>query len=242
MKSRYLFFLFISFAISSCNGQQSKNIKNIPAEDFANQINKTPKAQILDVRTPEEFDVEHIDNSININWLGDSFLEGTKNLDKSKPVFVYCKSGARSAKASEKLQELGFTTIYQLEGGFLKWNAAGMSTRAEGEQGEAKPSDKIIGMRSQEYAELLNTDKKVLIDFYAEWCAPCKKMTPYIIKMQKDLADKVLIIRLNADENPTLMKEMKISELPTLLIYKNKELKWKNSGYISEEDLKKQLL
>lgn len=242
MKSRYLFFLFIAFAISSCNGQQSKNIKNIPSEDFANQINKTPNAQILDVRTPEEFNLEHIDNAININWLGDSFIENTKSLDKSKPVFVYCKSGARSAKAAGKLQELGFTTIYQLEGGILKWNAAGMSTRAEGEQGEAKPSDKIIGMCSQEYAELLNTDKKVLIDFYAEWCAPCKKMTPYIIKMQKDLADKVLIIRLNADENPTLMKEMKISELPTLLIYENKELKWKNSGYISEEDLKKQLL
>jgi hypothetical protein len=59
--------------------------------------------------------------------------------------------------------------------------------------------------------------------------------------MQKDLADKVVIIRLNADENPTLIKEMKILELPTLLIYENKELKWKHSGFISEEDLKKQL-
>jgi hypothetical protein len=67
-------------------------------------------------------------------------------------------------------------------------------------------------------------------------------MTPYLLLMQKDLADKVIIIRLNADENKTLMKEMKISELPTLLLYENKEIKWKHSGYISEEDLKKQLL
>jgi thioredoxin len=105
----------------------------------------------------------------------------------------------------------------------------------------SKPDDKIIGMCSQEYAELLNTDKKVLIDFYAEWCAPCKIMTPYLLQMQKDLADKVVIIRLNADENKTLMKEMKIDELPTLLLYENKEIKWKHSGFISEEDLKKQL-
>ena len=96
-------------------------------------------------------------------------------------------------------------------------------------------------MTSQEYAELLNSDKKVLIDFYAEWCAPCKKMTPYLLKMQKDMADKVVIIRLDADKNKTLLQEMKIDELPTLLLYENKEIKWKNSGFISEEDLKKQL-
>ena len=96
-------------------------------------------------------------------------------------------------------------------------------------------------MCSQEYAELLNTDKKVLIDFNAKWCAPCKKMAPYLDKMQKEMADKVVIIRLDADENKTLISEMKIEELPTLLLYENKEVKWKHSGYISEEDLKKQL-
>ena len=158
-------------------------------------------------------------------------MAGTEKLDKSKPVFVYCKSGGRSAKASAKLEELGFKTIIQLEGGMMKWTAAGLS----------KPSDAIIGKCPQEYAELVNTDKKVLIDFYAEWCAPCKKMTPYLLKMQKDLAGKVTIIRLDADENKTMIKELKIDELPTLLIYENKELKWKHSGYISEEDLKKQL-
>jgi thiol-disulfide isomerase/thioredoxin len=81
----------------------------------------------------------------------------------------------------------------------------------------------------------------VLIDFYAKWCEPCKKMAPYLLQMQKDLADKVVIIRLDADENKTLMKEMKIDELPSLFLYENKEIKWKHSGYISEEDLKKQL-
>jgi thioredoxin len=96
-------------------------------------------------------------------------------------------------------------------------------------------------MSNQESANLLNTDKKVLINFYAKWCAPCKKMGPYLDKMQKDMADKVVIIRLDADENKTLMKEMKIVELPMLLLYENKELKWKNAGFISEGDLKKQL-
>lgn len=231
MKFRYLSILLIAFLMLSCNGQTTKKTENIEATVFAEKIKTTPNPQILDVRTPEEFATEHIQNAVNINWLGNDFVANTEKLDKSKPVFVYCKSGGRSAKAVAKLEELGFKTIYELQGGILKWNAAGLS----------KPDDKIIGMSSQEYAELLNTDKKVLIDFYAEWCAPCKKMTPYLLKMQKDLADKVVIIRLDADKNKTLLQEMKIDELPTLLLYKNKEVKWKHSGFISEEDLKKQL-
>ena len=231
MKFQSLSILLIAFLMLSCNGQTTKNIENVEATVFAEKIKASPDAQILDVRTPEEFASEHIDKAVNINWLANDFVANTQKLDKSKPVFVYCKSGARSAKAAVKLEELGFKKIYQLEGGILKWNAAGLS----------KPDDKIIGMSSQEYAELLNTDKKVLIDFYAEWCAPCKKMTPYLLQMQKDLADKVVLIRLNADEHKTLMKDMKIEELPTLLLYENKEIKWKHSGYISEEDLKKHL-
>lgn len=231
MKISSIFFLLLSFTILSCNGQTSKNITDIDPKTFSEKITATPNAQIIDVRTPQEFASGHLDNAVNIDWLGDNFVANVEKLDKTKPVFVYCKTSNRSPQAAKKLEELGFTTIYNMQGGLLKWDAEGFS----------KPTDRIIGVCSQEYAELLNSDKKVLIDFYAEWCAPCKKMTPYLLKMQKDLADKVVIIRLNADENPTLIKEMKILELPTLLIYENKELKWKHSGFISEEDLKKQL-
>lgn len=231
MKFHSIFLLILSFVVLSCNGQTSKNVKTIEAEAFAEKITATPNPQILDVRTPEEFASDPIDNAKNVNWLSNDFVTNAEKFDKSKPVFVYCKSGGRSQKAAEKLNELGFTTIYQLEGGILKWDAAELS----------KPSDKIIGLSVPEYNKLLNSDKKVLINFYAEWCAPCKKMTPYILQMQKELADKVTIIRLNADENKTLLSEMKISELPTLLLYENKDVKWKYSGFISENDLKKQL-
>lgn len=231
MKFHPIFFIILSFVILSCNGQTSKNSQTIDAKAFAEKIAVTPNPQILDVRTPEEFAAAHIDDAKNVNWLGDSFVAGSEKLDKTKPVFVYCKSGGRSQNAVSKLEELGFTTIYQLQGGILKWDAAGLSN----------PNDKIIGLSVSEYNKLLISDKKVLIDFYAEWCAPCKKMKPYLLQMEKDLADKVVIIRLDADKNKTLMTEMKISELPTLLLYENKELKWKHSGFIGEADLKKQL-
>lgn len=230
LSSKFLI-LLISLTILSCQGQTSKNIKDLDPKAFSEKISATPNAQIIDVRTPQEFAGAHLDNAINIDWLGDNFEANAQKLDKTKPVFVYCKTNNRSPQAATKLEELGFKTIYNMQGGLLKWDADGF----------AKPTDRIIGVCSQEYAELLNTDKKVLIDFNAKWCAPCKKMSPYLDKMQKELADKVVIIRLDADENPTLIKEMKIEELPTLILYENKVIKWKHYGYISEEDLKKQL-
>lgn len=231
MKFKSIFILATFFIISSCTGQVSNTIKTIEAAEFSDKIKENKNAQILDVRTIEEYSSGHIENADLVNWNSDSFVLKTDKYDKSKPVFVYCLSGGRSKKASEKLAELGFTNIYGLKGGIMKWNSAGFS----------KPDDKIIGIGSQEYTELLNSDKKIIINFYAPWCAPCKKMEPYILKMQKEMADKIVIIRLNADENKTIMQELKISELPTLLLYENKVIKWQASGYISEEDLTKQI-
>jgi len=230
MKLKYLYLALISFTIFSCHSQTA--VQTIDVTSYAKKIKETPSAQIIDVRTPEEYTSGHIENSDNVNWLGNNFVALTDKYDKTKPVFVYCKSGGRSIKASEKLAELGFKTVYNLDGGMLKWEAAGL----------AKPDTKIIGVCPQEYAELINSDKKVLVNFYAPWCAPCKKMEPYILKLQKDMADKVVVIRLNADENKTIMQELKISELPTLLLYENKVIKWQKSGMVSEEDLKKELL
>jgi thioredoxin len=231
MKTAILNLLLIGFLFSSCNGQTNKKFESIAAANFAEKIKSTSQPSIIDVRSPEEFAGQHIDNAINIDWNGDNFEDKIAKYDKSKPVFVYCMSGGRSKKAAEKLVELGFTKIYELQGGIMKWNAAGLSV----------PSDKIIGMCSQEYDEILKTDKIVLVDFYAEWCAPCKKMTPYLLKMQKEMADNVTIVRLNADENKTLVSQLKIEELPTLIVYKNNQILWKHSGFISEEDLKKKL-
>ncbi len=231
MKLNFSSLLLIILLTVNCKGQVSSITETLPATTFAEKIKTTPNTPIIDVRTPEEYLSQHIENAENINWNSDNFNIQIQKLDKTKPVFVYCMSGGRSKKAAAKLEELGFSKIYDLEGGILKWNSAGMNT----------PSDKTIGVSSKEYEELLLSDKKVLVNFYAEWCAPCKKMAPYIKKMQSEIVDNVVIIRLNADKNKTIIKELKIDELPTLILYENKEIKWKHSGFISEEDLKKQL-
>jgi thioredoxin len=223
--------LLIVLIFTSCKGQTSKAIQTIDVKAFAEKLQTTENPQLLDVRTPEEYAVEHIGNATNVNWNGSDFVAKASNFDKTKPVFVYCKVGGRSGQAAEKLAELGFTTIYNLDGGMMKWVAAGYS----------KPSTEKVGMTKTEFEKLIVSDKKVLVDFYAKWCGPCKKMAPYLEKMKKEEKEKLLIIKIDADENKTLCQELKIDGLPTLILYeKGKEI-WKNTGYISEEDLKKQL-
>ncbi|CAH0335010.1 Thiosulfate sulfurtransferase GlpE [Flavobacterium sp. CECT 9288] len=226
---KYIVILACAVFFTSCNAQETT--KTIDAKTFSDKIAQTPSAQIIDVRTPQEFSSYHLDNAINIDWLGNSFEKEVAKLDPKKPVFIYCKSGGRSQSAHEKLNQLGFTTVYEMKGGILKWEAAGL----------AKSSDKVIGMTMEEYTKITTSDKKVLINFYAEWCAPCKKMAPYIKTMQTELANDITIIRIDADKNKTLMSELKISELPTLLFYEGAKVKWQKSGYITEVDLKKQI-
>ncbi|MEN2400452.1 thioredoxin domain-containing protein [Flavobacterium sp. MC2016-06] len=219
------------FLFVSCKQQKGDSYTAIAPKEFATKIKSTQNAQILDVRTPEEFELQHLDNAANVNWNSEDFTAKVSSYDKSKPVFVYCLSGGRSLKAAQKLNELGFETVYDMEGGILKWNNEGLSGTTTMQ----------VGMSQDDFNALLNTDKKVLVDFYAEWCGPCKQMEPYILKMQKEKADKITVIRIDVDKNKTLATALKIEQLPSILLYENKEVKWKNVGYISEQDLNKQL-
>lgn len=123
MKFKSLFSILLISILFSCNAQTVTKIKTVEVPAFAKEIKSTPKPQILDVRTPEEFAEGHIDNAVNIDWQNENFVKNTKKLNKNKPVYVYCRSGKRSLKASEKLSALGFKKIYNLDGGYQKWNA-----------------------------------------------------------------------------------------------------------------------
>lgn len=120
--------LFIgTLFLLSCNSVQTQNsYTKLSAIDFAEKIKKTQNATIIDVRTFEEFNGSHIPNAKNIDWLGVDFSNNLSEFDKSKPIFVYCLSGGRSAQASEKMKSLGFNEIYELEGGIMKWSASNL--------------------------------------------------------------------------------------------------------------------
>jgi len=231
MKSKASSLFLLCLLVMSCQGQQSKTITTIDAQAFAEKLKATNAPQLIDVRTPEEYSGGHIDNAVNIDWYAPDFAAKMGTYDKTKPVFVYCKAGSRSAQAAGKLADLGFKEIYNLQGGIMKWETA---------KGP-KPGNTIVGMCDQEFGELLKSNDRVLVDFNAKWCAPCQKMKPYMEKLQAELKDEIKIVPLDADENKTLAEQMKLEGLPTLIIYDHGKEVWRHVGYISEEDLKKQL-
>jgi rhodanese-related sulfurtransferase len=96
---------------------------NLRQEDWADQQANDTNAIVLDVRTAEEFSEGFIPNAINIDiHQGQGFIYKLEELDKSKNYYVYCRSGARSAKACEIMNELGFNSAYNLLGGILDWD------------------------------------------------------------------------------------------------------------------------
>ena len=233
MKIKFISLLLLSILFIRCNGQTSSAVNTIDAKSFAEKLKTNENPQLLDVRTPEEYSVDRIGNAKNVNWNGDDFVAKVNSYDKSKPIFVYCKVGGRSAQAANKLAELGFKEIYNLNGGIMKWNAENNAN--------TMPSSNIIGICDQEYGELIKSSNRVMIDFNAKWCTPCKKMNPYILKFQTEMKDVIKIVQLDADENKTIVEQLKLDGLPTIIIYEKGKEVWRNVGYISEEDLKKHL-
>ena len=232
MKNTIISFLYIlTVALTSCKGQNDKAVVDLNPKAFAEKIEVTNGVQILDVRTPEEFNSQHLNNAVNININNSSFDKEVAQLDKTKPVFVYCLAGGRSSKAASHLVDLGFKEVYNMEGGMTKWNALGLG----------KPVANKEGLSFEAYQKLIRSDKKVLIDFYAEWCGPCKKMAPYMEKMKAEMKDELIIIKVDADKNQQLVQHLKIEALPTLILYEKGKEVWKNLGYINEVDLKKKL-
>lgn len=223
-------FIATAIIILSISCSNSQNFKSVEVAEFKSTLEKTNNAQLIDVRTAGEYAGGHIDNSTNIDWNGNDFTAQVTSLDKTKPVFVYCLSGGRSKKAAAKLNELGFKDVIELNGGYLAWN-------------KANPQSNVVwtGMTQEEYAKLLTSNKTVVIDFYAEWCAPCKKMAPYLEKMNTELAGKVTILRIDADKNKSLFNALGYQGLPVLLVYKNGKETFKKNEFVNEEELRKAL-
>ncbi len=77
----------------------------------------------------------------------------------------------------------------------------------------------------------------VLVDFYADWCAPCKMMTPVLHQVKKQMGDRLKIIKINVDENPSVAARYQIRSIPTVMLFKNGEMKWNGVGVLQSNQL-----
>lgn len=230
-------YLFTSISIitilfSSCsNGQSQKYKSNITATEFSKKITELPTATIIDVRSSEEFEGGHILNAQNFEWNGNDFDKQISTLDQSKPVLVYCLSGGRSSSAAKKMRNDGFKEVYELDGGIMQWRNNNLPETTDG----AAP--KQAGMSLQQFEELTKSNKLVLVDFNAEWCAPCKKMLPMLEEISTTMQDKVKVEKIDVDVNSELATTLKVESIPLFIMYKNGVEIWKHLGLIEKEKL-----
>lgn len=89
------------------------------------------------------------------------------------------------------------------------------------------------------FQDLINSDKPVLVDFFAEWCGPCKMMPPILDDLKKRVGDNANIIKIDVDKNPQVAKAYQVRSIPTLIIFKNGEIRWRQSGIFPANELER---
>lgn len=122
-----LWVLLWTISCTQSSENQDNTVSVIAPKVFQQKLAETPDAILVDVRTPAECAEGVLENSQQINYSDADFEQKITALDKSKPVFVYCKSGGRSGRTASILQKAGFQQVYDLEGGITAWKNEGLN-------------------------------------------------------------------------------------------------------------------
>ena len=96
-------------------------------------------------------------------------------------------------------------------------------------------------MAKSSFQNIINSEKPVLIDFYADWCGPCKTFSPIVEQLKDDLGDEVRVIKINVDKNQALSSKLGIRSIPTIMIYKKGKLEYEGKGMHTLDDMKNKL-
>jgi len=119
--------LVLAVLVTACSsGSDTATIELVSPEQAAQVIEDAPSGLVvLDIRTPEEFNEARLEGAVNIDYYETSFADQLDTLDKNDPYVMYCRSGNRSSDAVKTMKDLGFTEVYEIDGGIVNWYESG---------------------------------------------------------------------------------------------------------------------
>ena len=125
IQARFFGLLVLMFlGITACTqSNTSAGQELITWQEYTKMSQEQTDFQLVDVRTPEEFGAGSIEGAVNIDFYADDFEAQLEQLDKTRPLVVFCKSGGRSNKTATRCKEIGFEKVYDIEGGYNQWKA-----------------------------------------------------------------------------------------------------------------------
>ncbi len=156
---------------------------------------------LLDVRTINEFKNGHLKNAVQLNYYASNFNKKLLLLPRNRKIFLYCNTGYRSKRAAQFLVQNGYKEVYNLENGIMEWNLTNLPTITDADA----EKDSENSMETDEFNALINSRKLVFVDFYAPWCAPCRKMMPMIDALAKKYHNQINVVKINADASAGLI-------------------------------------
>ena len=218
MKKSFIITAFSFLSLTTAFAQQ-ENHDLITIDSFSAKISKQQTPQIVDVRTPEEFTINHINGATYVNLKEENHLDALKNFDKTKPVFIYAIQNSRPDILAAELHTNGYKEVYELKGGIAAWIGSGNPYYTSVKN----------NLSVADYNKTLTDNKIVLVEIGTKYCGLCAKAKVIVDSLQNDGSYKV--VQLELYNNPQLVAQLgEVPSVPTLLLYKDGQIVWKRSG------------
>lgn len=200
---------------------QGSNKNTIAVDVFSAKIKQQTNPQIIDVRTPEEFKINHINGAINIDMQKADYINSIKPLDKTKPIFIYAIQTSRPDVLAKQLIGLGFTEIYELQSGIVAWIGAGYHYFST-----AKNT-----LLLNDYNKIITDNKLVLVDIGSKYCGICQKAKPILDSVKNEYGNAIKKLEIDVQDSPQLIAELKlVTAIPFILIYNHGNIVLKRTG------------